>query len=86
MTVARLRYGFDFAQASPRAAISRTQTPILLIHGIEDQQTPASHSIAIAAANPATALWVVPGAGHTAAAASSPAEFRRRVLEWFAGH
>jgi uncharacterized protein len=86
MIVARLRYGLDLEQASPRDAISRAQTPILLIHGLEDKQTPASHSIAIAAANPSARLWLVPGAGHTAAAAAAPAEFRRRVLDWFATH
>ena len=83
---ARLRYGLDFDRASPREAILRSQTPILLIHGLTDDRTPPSHSIAIHAANPRGALWLVPGAGHTAAAAAAPEEFRRRVLGWFDDH
>jgi integral membrane sensor domain MASE1 len=29
-------------------------------------------------------IWLVPGAGHCAAFATSPKEFRERVLDWFA--
>lgn len=86
MLFARLRYGFDFDQAAPVRAIARTQTPVLLIHGLEDRATPPSHSIGMAAANPQARLWLVPGARHTAAAITAPAEFRRRVLDWFATH
>jgi hypothetical protein len=31
-------------------------------------------------------LWLVPGAGHTAASLTAPEEFRNRVLGWFAAH
>ena len=86
MGFARLRYGFDFDSTSPVDAISRARAAVLLIHGAEDRQTPASHSIALTAACPGAVLWVAPGAGHTGAAAAAPAEFRKRVLAWFADH
>jgi dipeptidyl aminopeptidase/acylaminoacyl peptidase len=83
---ARLRYGFDFDRDSPLHAMAQTRTPILLIHGTADTQTPPSHSVALAAASPRARLWLVPGAGHCGAAAAAPHEFRDRILSWFAEH
>jgi dipeptidyl aminopeptidase/acylaminoacyl peptidase len=83
---ARLRYGLDFDHHTPLKAITQTHTPILLIHGTEDHETPATHSIALAAASRKTTLWLVSGAGHCGASAASPVEFRNRVLKWFADH
>lgn len=83
---ARLRYGLDLKQASPLIAARRLTTPLLLIHGSDDVHTPPDHSRAIAAAAPGSVLWIVPGALHTSASSKEPAEFRRRVLEWFASH
>jgi uncharacterized protein len=81
---ARLRQGIDLTQACPLDAIRRTQTPVLLIHGLDDRNIPPGHSVELARANPAkTCLWLVPAAGHTAASAVQPAEFERRVLAWF---
>ena len=81
---ARLRYGIDLASASPLAGMAETRTPILLIHGTDDTETPPWHSRRLAAANSSASLWLVPGAPHCGAYATSPAEFRERVLEWFA--
>ncbi len=86
MTYARLRYGLDFSQASPLRAMAQTRTPILLIHGLKDDKTPPRNSQALVCANSLAELWLVPGAGHTGAAATAPAEFRRRVLAWFSEH
>ena len=86
MIWARVRYGFDFRNVSPRTAIAHTRTPILLIHGLADRQTPPAHSEALARANPSAELWLVPGAGHTEAAQAAGPEFARRVLAWFARH
>ncbi len=86
MLYARLIYGLDFRGASPLAAMSRTSTPVLLIHGVLDAETPSWHSQMLARANPKTVLWLVPNAGHTAAYSANPAEFRRQVLGWFAQH
>ena len=82
---ARLRYGLKLGQISPAAAAASTRVPILLIHGAEDRNIPPAHSRRIlAAARGHADLWIVPGAGHTAAYARSPAEFERRVTAWFA--
>lgn len=86
LLVARLRYGLNLDTVSPLKSISETKTPILLIHGTEDENTPPDHSIALAAASQHSALWLVPGAGHTGAAGVAPIEFRSRVLKWFASH
>lgn len=83
----RLVYGFDLADTSPLKAIARIKTPVLLIHGTGDDQTPADHSQRLAAANPTIAkLWLVEGASHCGAYAREPREFERRVLAWFQSH
>jgi len=76
--------GLDFGEVSPVEAMARIRTPVLLIHGLSDSQTPPSHSQRLARANPASVLWLVPNAGHTGAAAAAPQQFRTRVLDWFA--
>jgi len=86
LVFARFAYGVDLAQGSPRESIAMLKTPVLLIHGLEDDRTPPSHSRTLKLANPAAQLWLVPGAGHVAAFATAPVEFKRRVLAWFAGH
>jgi pimeloyl-ACP methyl ester carboxylesterase len=80
----RTHYGIDARQAWPARAVRDTRTPILLIHGIDDEKTPVRHSREIAAQNPRIVLWEVPHAGHTAAWTTEPVEFPRRVLGWFA--
>jgi fermentation-respiration switch protein FrsA (DUF1100 family) len=82
---ARLRYGLDFRAASPEAAIARSITPVLLIHGLNDAQTPPAHSRILASKRSLnTVLWLVPGAGHTGASSAAPREFESRVLSFFA--
>ncbi len=81
---ARLRYGLDLRSASPESVLARSTTPVLLIHGLDDRQTPPAHSITLAASNRAVVtLWLVPGAGHTGAYGAAPREFERRVLSFF---
>ena len=77
----RVRYGFDLTDTSSERAVN---VPLLLIHGDADHATPPEHSQAIAASALNAELWIVPGAGHTTASRTEPAEFRRRVLDWFA--
>ena len=81
---ARLRYGVDLRQASPAAVISTTRTPILLIHGTRDVNTPPSQSQHLHDLNPvATRLWLAPGAAHVSALGTCPEEYQKKVLEWF---
>jgi len=82
----RFRYGIDPFDASPETATSRSNIPILLIHGLNDVKTPPEHSRILAASNPRVILWLVPGAGHTNTSVVAPEEFRRHVLEWFRVH
>ncbi len=80
----RWRYGLDFREASPEAAIAETSTPVLLIHGLSDTKTSPEHSEILAASDPRTAkLWLVPGARHTGAYATAPREFEEKVLGLF---
>ena len=82
---ARMRYGLAFEAASPENVVGRIETPVLLIHGLDDTKTPASESRILAAHNTSkTSLWLVPGAGHVNAYAAVPEEFKDRVLKWFA--
>jgi pimeloyl-ACP methyl ester carboxylesterase len=79
----RLRYGVDLRQADPEAAIARIRVPVLLIHGDADRDTPVSHTRALARAQPAATVWIVPGAAHTAAWRAQPEAFPRRIVAFF---
>ncbi len=77
---ARVRYGLDFRAASPERAIDNMATPVLLIHGLADTNIYPAHSEMLAARNSRNVtLWLVPGAGHTAALGVAPQEFRARI-------
>jgi uncharacterized protein len=80
----RVRFGADLSHISPVDDIAHTETPILLIHGLEDKRTPSWHSEVLAKANSRTGLWLVPGTGHSGASVTHRAEFNQRVMEWFA--
>jgi uncharacterized protein len=82
----RVRYGVNLLDARPVAAIARIHAPVLLIHGDADQNTPAYHAVALAAAQPSAELWLVPGATHTAAWRAAPHEFPRRIVAFFRRH
>jgi dipeptidyl aminopeptidase/acylaminoacyl peptidase len=87
LLVGRVMYGVNLADASPQAAITGSQVPILLIHGLADSNIPPRHSEQIHRMNPEnTALWEVPRAEHCGASATMPEEFNMRVLGWFAEH
>ena len=79
----RWRYKIDLREASPIAAVGRTRVPILLIHGLADDRTSPGHSRRLAAINPRSRLWLVPGAGHTAAWSTAPDAFEYRITRWF---
>ncbi|HEX4229826.1 MAG TPA: alpha/beta fold hydrolase [Bryobacteraceae bacterium] len=80
----KVRYGVDLSQANTLAAVAGARIPILLIHGLDDRNTDPANSLALAEANPQwVRIWLVPGAGHTGAYKTAPAEFERRVLNWF---
>ena len=80
----RVRYGVDLDHVSPEQAVAHCHTPVLLIFGSQDDNTPARHARRIHASNPVSVtLWEISAAGHTGAWGSRPQEFERRVLQWF---
>ncbi|MCU1284390.1 MAG: Dipeptidyl aminopeptidase/acylaminoacyl-peptidase-like protein [Acidobacteriales bacterium] len=80
---ARLRYSLNLNQVSPEHAVSGSNTPVLLIHGVEDVNIWPRNSKAIHNANPRTDLWLVPRAAHCGAWQASPQEFETRLLRLF---
>jgi len=83
----RFRYGVDLQRANPIEGITRTCTPVLLIHGLADSNIPPSSSIELHdAALDTTELWLVRGAGHCGASAVAKEQFDNSVLSWFGAH
>jgi pimeloyl-ACP methyl ester carboxylesterase len=80
----RLRYGVNLSHASATRAVRQSHTPVFLIHGLDDYLTAPVNSRLIAAANPATELWLVAGGGHADIWRTTGKEFETRVLGWLA--
>jgi pimeloyl-ACP methyl ester carboxylesterase len=79
---ARLRFGVDLAAASARQAVAQPGVPILVVHGVQDDNTPLRHAEMIAAANRSrVSLWLVPG-GHLNIRHASGADYAARVLSF----
>jgi uncharacterized protein len=77
--------GFPAADVSPEKSVAARPFPVLLICDEADMTLPCRHTKKIfAAATGPKSLWVVPHAYHTAALGYEPAEFKRRVLSFFA--
>jgi len=87
---ARWRYGVDLAQENPSQAVAASRVPVLLIHGLLDNNIPPHNSETILAAskgnNPDVSLWEPQDAGHCGAMGADPGEFERRVIAWFQSH
>jgi uncharacterized protein len=84
---ARLTRGVNLTAASPEQSVQGSRVPILLIHGLADNNIPPRQSEMIHAHNPADiTLWEVPNAGHCGAVSVAGEDFDNRVLGWFAGH
>jgi len=77
--------GLPVAEVSPMKAVATHAFPVLLICDANDEALPCRHTKMIYdAAIGLKQMWVVPGAFHTAALGYQPAEFRQRVLAFFA--
>ncbi len=87
---ARWKYGVNLAQDNPAQAVAASRVPVLLIHGLIDNDIPPYNSETILVAskghNPNVSLWEPPDAGHCGAMGAEPSEFERRVVGWFQGH
>jgi alpha-beta hydrolase superfamily lysophospholipase len=76
--------GFPSSEVSPEKAVKQRAFPVLLICDGADVVLPCRHSETILrAAAGAKELWRVPGALHTGAMGTEPAEFQRRVISFF---
>jgi uncharacterized protein len=83
----RFRYAVDLQTANPIDGVTRSCTPVLLIHGLADSNIPPVSSIELHNAAPdTTKLWLVRGAGHCGASAVAKEQFDDAVLEWFGTH
>jgi pimeloyl-ACP methyl ester carboxylesterase len=84
--LARLPLAGSRRPAARLGDIGRIRAPLLLIHGDDDRDTPVYHARALAAAQPAATLWIVPGAAHSTSWRAEPTEFPRRIVAFFRGH
>jgi uncharacterized protein len=83
----RVRYGVDLQRASPARVVQCTRTPVLLIHGVLDDNIPVRHSRELRAANRSMVrLWEVPGAGHVGSLYAAADLYVKTVTEWFQSH
>ncbi len=83
----RMTRGVDLTAVSPAQSVVGSRVPILVIHGLADNNVPPQQSEMIRAQNPNDiTLWEVPNAGHCGAVSVVPAEFNSRVVAWFGTH
>ena len=80
------RYGYRFGALRPIDAVARlAPRPILIIHGEEDDLTPAEHARRLyAAAREPKELWIVPDTSHCGAYFADREHYVRRVADFFA--
>lgn len=84
ITWAKWREGVDLRKASAADGLRSTETPVLLIHGLDDNKTsPENSRRLLAVGAEKTKLWLVPGSAHADVWKKSKVEFELRVLEWF---
>lgn len=87
---ARWKYAVDLTQDDPAQAVAASRVPVLLIHGLVDNNIPSYNSEMILTASksrdPNVSLWEPPDAGHCGAMGAEPEEFERRVVGWFQSH
>ncbi len=76
---------FKANEVSPEDAVQSRAFPVLLICGTMDRNIPCRHTRRIyQAATGPKEMWLVEGAGHAASCGHAPAEFERRIIQFFA--
>lgn len=84
--ICRLRFGWDFKEASSLEAVRRCKRPMLFIHGSEDRYVPTwmVHPLFEAKGGAAAdkALWIAPDSRHACSFADHYEEYVRRVSEF----
>ena len=93
--MARSIYGIDISDISPARAISRSDTPVLVIHGEEDTVIPVDHARLLGRAIGASfdeieggeeTVWIVEGAGHTGAFRTEPKVYIEKLVKFYEAH
>jgi dipeptidyl aminopeptidase/acylaminoacyl peptidase len=85
---ARLISGDDLTSRSPLGEVARIGArPLAIVHGLADARVSVHHARDLAAAHatfvPGYEPWLVPRALHLQAAFAAPAEYERRIVEFF---
>lgn len=81
---ARLVLGLKTGDVSPQSSVTRSNIPILLIHGKLDKEILSQNSIMIyERARGEKDLWLIDGIGHGAAYFSEQQEYEQRVKDFF---
>lgn len=82
--ITKLRYGWDFCEASALEAVRRSQHPMLFIHGGNDHYVPTRmvHPLYEAKQQGDKRKWIAPDAGHADAYMDHPEEYTRQVVDF----
>ncbi|MBQ1221391.1 MAG: alpha/beta hydrolase [Alistipes sp.] len=82
--VCRMRYGWDFLEASALEAVKRSTLPMLFIHGGDDHYVPTwmVHPLYAVKEQGDKRKWLSPEAGHADAFMDHPEEYTRQVVEF----
>ena len=79
----RLRYGWDFSEASALNVVAKSPYPMLFIHGDKDTFVPTEMVYRLYDAKPEPKmLWVVPGVGHALSYKTHQAEYTKKVHDF----
>ena len=83
--LAERRTGIHTGDIVPERTVSElSPTPLLVMHGLDDETiSPADSQAIFAAAGEPKELWLIPGAEHSEGATVAPDEYRRRIVAFF---
>ncbi len=93
--MAKSIYGIDVKEISPARAITRSDTPVLVIHGEDDTVIPVEHARLLGRAIGASfdeieggeeTVWIVPGAGHTGSFRVQPKAYIEKLVKFYGAH
>lgn len=81
--VCRLRFGWNFREASALEAVARSERPMLFIHGEADRYVPTAMVYPLfEAKHGEKELWIAPGSAHAASYADHPESYARCVVDF----